>query len=66
MLIHSFVKPSQRKGETFALRKIGEDKVVIPEYFKDCPGGKDYTLVSLQKAELGSLNMAPWGSFLVA
>ena len=38
---YSVLRSSQRNEEMFALKrgKIGEDKVVIFEYFKDCPGG---------------------------
>lgn len=32
--------------------KIGEDKLVNYEYFKDCHGGEDSTSVPFHKAEL--------------
>ena len=42
MLIHSFCETQSKKWRNAGLekRKIGEDKVVIGEYFKDCPEGK--------------------------
>ena len=67
MLIHSFCETQSKKWRNVGLakRKIGEDKVVTGEYFKDCPEGKGLCFGVIPEGRAGFSQHGPSGNSLV-
>lgn len=67
MLIHSFCETQSKKWRNVGLgkRKRGEDKVVIGEYFKDCPEGKGLYFGVISEGRTGFTQHGPSGNSLV-